>query len=463
MEADVVVVGAGTAGSNVARQLADRGLSVVLVERREIGSAGARWHNGVLEWQFERAGLQPPEPPELSHAASAFHMFGPSGNHAFTIAEPPTVTADMALLGDRLRAMCRDAGVVMVERAANLRTRYDGNRLVGVGLTGRRVDRPLDDADAPTERFDIRARLFVDASGRAGVLGRSSAVLERWCPIVRKDELCSASDFRFHIDDRDGASDFLRRHGAEPGDRINTVGLAGGYSTRNMSISDDLSQVSVLVGCIANGRYGTGPRMLEQVRRSERWIGDPISGGSGVIPLRRPYARFTAPGLALVGDAACQVFPAHGSGIGMGLIAGHLLAESVATADDIGDESTLWRYQHAFMSEFGGLLIAFDAFRRMSTALGAAGVDKLMRADLVNDEMTRAGLDQRLATPDPAALPLMALKLFSRPRLAAAMLPMLGRVQILRVLGSRHPANPDLKALERWDRSIERVLGPLPS
>ena len=70
--------------------------------------------------------------------------------------------------------------------------------------------------------------------------------------------------------------------------------------------------------------------MLDGARADEPWLGESISGGSGVIPLRRPYARFTAPGLALVGDAACQVFPAHGSGIGMGLIAGRMLADAVA-------------------------------------------------------------------------------------------------------------------------------------
>lgn len=491
MDTDVVVVGAGTAGANVAQQLAGRGLSVVLVERRPMGAAGARWHNGVLDWQFRRADLQPPEPPELAHSAGAFHMFGPAGNHVFTITDPPTVTADMSLLGDRLRSMCTERGVMMIDQAGQLSTVYEDDRLVGVEFVGNRVGRSTSDR----QRHSIRARLFVDASGRAGVLRRTSAVLARWCPTVRNDELCSASDFRFRIADRAGAQDFLRRHGAQPGDHMNTVALAGGYSTRNMSVSKDLDQVSVLVGCVANGRYGTGPRMLDHLRRVESWIGDPISGGSGVIPLRRPYPRFTAPGLALVGDAACQVFPAHGSGIGMGLIAGHLLAEAVAGRDpdsagdraaaqgvghgrvgpdrvghgrggpsnDIGDESVLWAYQHAFMSEFGGLLTAFDAFRRMSTSLGSEGVDKLLSADLVNEKMTRAGLDQRLATPDLAALPNMALTLLSSPRLAAKVLPMLARVQILRTLGSRHPSTPDEKSLLRWDRSIERVIGPLPS
>src|SRR5690606_36395120 len=121
-----------------------------------------------------------------------------------------------------------------------------------------------------------------------------------------------------------------------------------GFSTVAVAVDADLDLVGVLVGCLANGRYGTGPRMVEDLRRAESWIGDRISGGFGVIPLRRPYARFTAPGLALVGDSACQTFPAHGSGIGLGLIAGRLLAEAVEGAADPGAEVVLWRYQAAF-------------------------------------------------------------------------------------------------------------------
>lgn len=477
MDVDVVVVGAGTAGANAAYQLALRGLSVVLLDRRPVDEAGAQWHNGVLDWQFERAGLEPPKPPVRHHSAGAFHMFAPTGRHVFTITDPPTVTADMSLLGRQLRSMCAQHGVVLIDRIGDLTTDYEGDRLTGVRFVGHRVedvpgtDAPVGSAGAGTSgqeseagrRYAITARLFVDASGRTGVLRRSSPTLQEWCPTVRNDELCSASDYRFAIVDRRGAEDFLERHGALPGDRVNTVGLAGGYSTRNITVAEDLEQVSILVGCISNGRYGTGPRMLESVRRSEPWIGEPLDGGSGVIPLRRPYARFTAPGLALVGDSASQVFPAHGSGIGMGLIAGRILAEVTDPGGDIGDGTRLWRYQHAFMNEFGGLLAAFDAFRRMSTALGSRGVSELMEAGLVNDEMTRAGLDQRLATPDPSQIPVMAARLVRRPRLAARVLPMLARVQILRSLGGRHPETADLDALLRWDRMVQRVLGPLPS
>src|SRR5699024_5550118 len=118
-----------------------------------------------------------------------------------------------------------------------------------------------------------------------------------------------------HVVDRGGAERFLHRHGAEPGDAVIVVGTHGGFSTCALRFTADLGEVGVLVGCLANGRYGTAPRMLAELREREPWLGAPVSAGVGVIPLRRPFARTTAAGVALVGDAGCQVFPAHGSGV----------------------------------------------------------------------------------------------------------------------------------------------------
>lgn len=447
-DVDVVVVGAGTAGANAAYQLARRGMSVVLVEKREPAAAGARWHNGVLDWQFERAGLEPPCAPERVSDGRTVHLFGPDGTLGATVSPSPVVTADMVLLGARLRTAAADRGVEVMGGVPHLSARFDGDRL-----------RELELADGTV----LRAGLFVDASGRRGVLRSASPVLARWCPPVRGDELCSASDFRLRVADADGARRFLARFGVEPGGAVSIVGTDGGFSTRGLTISEDLDEVAVLVGCLANGRYGTGPRMLAGLRATETWIGEPISGGSGVIPLRRPYPRSTAPGLALVGDAACQVFPAHGSGIGTGLIAGSMLADAVAGEADPGDEAVLWRYQAAFQRELGGTLAAFDGFRRMSTALGTEGVREMVGAGLMSPQMARTGLDQTWRTPPPGDLPAMAARLARRPRLASLMVPMLLRGRIAGALGPAFPSEPDEAALRRWERRMSRVLGPLPS
>ncbi len=453
---DAAVVGAGTAGAGAALQLARRGFSVVLLERRSADAGGAQWHNGVLDRHFVRAGIEPPSGAERYAAHGVTHLVGPDGTRAVTITSP-TVTADMGLLGRRLRRSFVEAGGAIVDRAEHLRVEVRRGRLTAVDALRR------SHGSGPDHAVRIEAPLFVDATGRRGLLRQHAPALAPWCPTVRGAELCSAADFHFRVDDPDGARRFLARYGARPGETVTVVGPNGGFSTRAVSVNGDLDRVAVLVGCLATGRYGTGPRMLDELRAAEPWIGDAISGGYGVIPLRRPYARFTAPGLALVGDAACQVFPAHGSGIGLGLIAGRLLAEAVDGADDPGDEATLWRYQAAFHHELGGVLVSSDVFRRMSTAIGSAGVEALVRSGLMTETSAHAGLDQQWPRPPTAELVALAGRMARAPGLARRMLPSLARAQLAGGVGRRHPGSPDLAALRIWDRGVERLLGPLPT
>ncbi len=454
-EFDVVVVGGGTAGANTAYQFARRGRRVLVVERRPLDRGGAQWRNGVLDRHFDQAELDPPSGAErgpsngLVHIRAVDPLLGPSF-------AAPSVSADMALLGRRLRSLALDSGAHVLDEVTGLEvgTDPDSGRLES--LTMRH-----EGSSVPRR---VTARLFVDASGRGGALRRHSRDLTPWCPVVRGDELCSATDAHHEVVDAVGAGRFLERHGARPGDAVTRVGVAGGFSTCAVTVAEDLSHVGVLVGCLANGRYGTAPQMVGDLLRAEPWIGPAVSSGTGVIPLRRPYSRITAAGIALVGDAACQVFPAHGSGIGAGLIAGSMLADAVGDSDDPGDPRSLWRgYQARYQRTLGRDLAGYDVLRRSTTALGAEGVDALLRTGLLSEQTARDGLEQRWASP-PAREAVRSGALLARhPRLAAVMVPALVRAQAAHTLAGRHPEELDVEALDAWDRRLSRTMGGLPS
>ena len=52
-------------------------------------------------------------------------------------------------------------------------------------------------------------------------------------------------------------------------------------------------------------------------------------GGQRAIPLGRPHDTLASDRVALVGDAARQVFSAHGSGIGAGMVAARMLVDAI--------------------------------------------------------------------------------------------------------------------------------------
>jgi flavin-dependent dehydrogenase len=451
-QATAVVVGAGTAGLNAALQLARRGVAVTVVESRPLGEGGARWDNGVLAWQYSRAGLAPPSNDEVHAGSGRTFLLGP-GDAGPVAVDSPTEHADMRRLNDRLVALCRADDVEFLDRARDVQVDLAGDRVRAVTLSAALPG----SEDLGSRRLE--ADLFVDAGGRRGVLRSQVPELASWCPPVGRTLLCTASQFMYDVAEPDGARRFLDGHGARPGDGVTWVGLDGGFSALAVGVSAELDRVSVLTGAIASGEWGSGRSILDRFLAEQPWIGTARYGGDGLIPLRRPYARLGACGVALVGDAACQVFPAHGSGIGTGLIAGAILAEQVGGADDPGSAPALWAYQTAYHRELGGTLAAYDTFRRCNSAIGSDGVRRMFDSGLFTPDMGGSGLEQRWDEPS-AAQSFAAARAYARdPGLARAMVPWLARCAVAARLGAAAPSEPDLDALRRWDRRLARVVG----
>lgn len=444
---DVVVVGGGTAGLQAALQLALAGRSVVVLERRAEGAGGARWINGVLDWQYERAGLAPAAAPERRHGAGTAMMVSPSGRHRFPIVDNPVVEADMRELSARLARDAATAGVELRWGTTDPKIELDWGRPVAVRA-----------GTADGRALRIEADLFVDASGRAAVLRKQVPELRALCPDVAPADTCSAEQLVLTIADRDGALAFVKDHGVDLGDAVVTVGVAGGYSTINIRVDASLEEVSVLTGSIPSLGNPTGPALVKQVRELHPWIGETIFGGSGLIPLRRTYHRFTAPGIALVGDAACQVMAGHGSGIGFGLIAGRVLADAVGTAGDPGDAGSLWRYQARFLREFGATLAAYDAVRRMSVALGRDGVEELFASGVFSESLVRPGLDQRVGSLSPGEVVGAGRALAARPRLARIVVPALAAMGAARPIYATYPEEPSDRAFRAWQATANAAL-----
>jgi flavin-dependent dehydrogenase len=88
-----------------------------------------------------------------------------------------------------------------------------------------------------------------------------------------------------------------------------------------------------------------------------------------------------------LGDAAGQVFAAHGSGIGAQLVAGRMLATAFV---EHGARGTT-KFERQWHRRFGPAFFAADAFRRMTRLFGPRTVDFVLRSGLVPKALIRAG------------------------------------------------------------------------
>lgn len=447
---DIAVVGAGSAGAAVAAMLAEAGRTVVLVDRRPHDRAGARWVNGVPGWAFDRAGMDAPLPPERLGAPGGAHGFVitvPGAEARVRVTDSPVIDVDMRRLVGRLQTRGARAGVLSVVGRVDAVELADG-RPIAVEV------RP----PAGGHGHRIRARLFIDASGLAGVLRGAVPALAAACPPPDRADICTAAQHQHRVTDPDAGRRFMASHGARPGESLALTGVAGGYSVITLFTSPNMDEVGVLTGTIPALGLPSGTHLMHRFLAEQPWIGEALYGGQGAIPIRRAYTVLTAPGVALLGDAACQVYGAHGSGVGMGLVAARILADAVSACVDPGDGGRLHRrYAARFHRAYGGLLAGAEAFRRFSQSLRQDEVAALLASGLLSADVVSASLAQRPPRPTAGAAR-QAVRGFLRvPRLGARLAPVIGRVAALHHLYRLYPERPDAAALSRFDAAVRRL------
>lgn len=444
--ADVVVVGAGTAGAAAALSFARRGASVILVDRRSEGRTGARWIDSVPRWCFEQAGVDAPHGEELFTAHHGRLVLHPAGRGARLAIDSDAVChVDVPRLVAR---MLRTAYALGVERvtAAVVDARFEPEH---AALT-------LDSGQT------IASRLVVDASGLRGAIRRRSAHLAHACPDPAPEDLCLASTWTFEVRDEHAATRFIRRYGAEPGDVVALTGLAGGYSTLTVFTLPSMKEVCVLAGSIPALGYPPGPKLLADFEARAPWLGPRKSGGQGAIPLRRPYATLGRDRVALVGDSACQVFGSHGSGVGMGIVAADMLAAAATSTADFGGPAALSAYERAFHRAFGGLLASADAFRRFSSALPIEDLVTLVRTGILDDDLAQPALEQRRTRLGLPQLYRTARRAVRAPRLSSRFAAPALRTLALGAFCDHMPPPSAPLARRAWDSLVEALVGSRP-
>ena len=417
---DVIVVGAGSTGAAASAFLAEHGLRVVCLERRALSDAGACWVNGVPRAAFIRAGVALPGPEESDGQPAPFHLIAPTGRAH--VPSHDVLEVDMRQLVARLQARAHAAG-------ADLRA--------GVTVRGREGDR-LDTSAGP-----VHARWIVDASGVAGarLLGQ---------PAVARHHLCAAAQEVRAVTDPSAAAAFFAGHGVALGEVLGLVGVAGGYSVLNLRLHRG-GTVGILTGSIPALGFPSGRALLDAFVAAHPWVGARLSGGSGAIPLRRAHDRLADDRVALLGDAGCQVFPAHGSGVGSGLVAARLLADTLATGGTLRDYEVAWQREH------GGLFAFFDVFRRWNQGVDSAVLGRAMGRGLLDADALRAGIDQVLPRPAPRALAGKLRALLGEPALAWSLAATVARSAAVRAVYAAYPTHPaDVPA---WARSVDWLVG----
>lgn len=418
MQYDVVIVGAGSAGASTALSCARRGLRTLCLDGRPLARAGASWINAIPRHCFSSAGITPSSGAERVSEGTPFYLIAGWDGPAVRIPSDGLIEVDMRRLVDRLQREATGAG-------AELRG--------GVAMRG------LTEDGIATDGGEIKARFVVDASGMKG-----AGLLPR--PEVPAERVCVAAQAVHRITDAQAAAAFFTSRGHRPGDVIVFTGIAGGYSIVNLALHGD--RIGILTGAIPGLGHPSGARLLRDFVDQQDWIGERLSGGAGAIPLAAP--RILARGrVALIGDAGGQVYAMHGSGVGAGLVAGALLAETLADGGTPEDYATRWLRSH------GGNFAGAFLFAQLSSTLSTDEIAALMGSGLMTPGLLADGLAQRTPRLRPRELPELLAGAARQRRLIRKLAPALAKMAAAEAL---YTATPTRRGRETWERQLGRLL-----
>jgi len=348
---DVLVVGAGPAGSTVAHRLASRGWTTLVVEEHERVGRPVQCAGLVSSRALELTGAT----TMVRTAVRGASVFGPGlGSIAFRAEEPRAFVIDREGLD-----------VFLADKAA----RAGANFLTGVRFDRRRTPADGREVVQVTElgggEREIRARLVVGADGVASAVARAYR-LRRPVEILPAFE----AEFPTSPGDPDTVEVYLGRRFAP--------GLFGWW------IPDGRGGARIGLAADADGtparRYYE--RLLEYLeRRFSTHFGSPTAYLVSGIPIGDVPATH-GDRVLLVGDAAAQVKPLSGGGIYTGMrCAGFAadVADGALRRNDLSARS-LSLYDRAWREEFGEEFRRALHLRRVFTRLTDPELDALVAA-----------------------------------------------------------------------------------
>ncbi len=326
---DVIVVGAGPAGSIAAKTAASGGLSVLLIEKRQEIGDPVRCAEGLGKEGLKRH--IKPDNRWIAAEVKGSKIISPDGTE-INLSEASS-SKDVGYVLERKvfdRALAQQAAMagaeVMVKTRATDLLRNNG-KITGIN------------AMYMGENYEVKSNIVIGADGIESKVGRWGGI----DTALKPKDIDVCAQFLVSNIDAGEYSEFFLGHKYTPGGYVwifpkgkNTANVGLGLLGSN---SGKLRAISLLTTFVE--KYIPHAKILEIV--------------VGGVPVSGPIGKTTSDGLMLVGDAARQSDPLTGGGIINAMDAGKMAGEVCIKAHEKGDYSlgTLKEYETKWRSTIG--------------------------------------------------------------------------------------------------------------
>jgi digeranylgeranylglycerophospholipid reductase len=360
-EYDVVVAGAGTAGCYAAATIANEGLDVVVVERKDAEEAGHIACGDALKGAdaFPEAIPKDRLEPAFTNTGVDHGRFEiPQEDTVLEIPVPGELAViDRWEYGRQIIAGAEDAGVDFhYDTVINDVVQDETGRVRGI------------EAVRKGDPVTYASEVVIDGAGSLSLL-QDKADFEgtTFDTNVQYSQFCSAYREVVEVPEPVEWDDALV---------FKATDRAAGYL---WYFPRTATEINAGLGFQMNEEpMQLVESLKEDLRDRPEFEGAEVRDKLGAaLPTRRPYDSAVAPGYMAVGDAAGHVNPTTGGGIAGAAYAGKYAGEQAVKAISDGDvsEENLWRYNTRVMDHFGGRYAGLDVYNVLSTAVD---VDNLM-------------------------------------------------------------------------------------
>lgn len=379
---DVIVVGAGPAGSVAARLAAQAGLRTLLLEKRPVIGEPVRCAEAIGA-DLSRPFIEP-DARWIDARITHFAVHNSRGEFVKLPPAEPTLVVDRRLFDKQLARLAEQAGAELRTDTAAIGLLSDEKGIKGV--------RVLHAAKEET----LHSRLVVAADG-------TESQAARWAGL---NTVSPPTDYYIAAEYLlTGLGGSIDPHVCEY--HLIHILAPGGYLWTFPKGAD-----SANVGLVTTVNGVKGLRAFDLLDRfiAERYpmaaVATKIAGG---IHVTGALQKMTANGLVVVGDAAHQADPLTGGGIVLGMIGAQLAMQAAVQALSHGEatKEALRPYEIGWRQRFGRMHTALYQIRKLLTRMDQERVDRLIAkaAQIPIGEMSLGRILLSLLKHDPALIP----------------------------------------------------------
>ena len=330
-EYDIIVVGAGPAGSIAARFAAEQGVSVLMLEKdRDVGypvrCAEAIGKAGVEEF-IE------PDNNWIKAYINKLSFIAPNGTEAILEINQEAYVLERRIFDYELAKSAAKAGAEILTRAYVNGLIFENNKVVGIKYEFR------------GEQKEIRSKIVIAADGVESRVGRWAGI--KTYTDFRDMECCSQITVsNIQVD----PSTLYLYFGKDV--------APGGYFWV-FPKGPDIANIGLGVSGLT-GKSKSALAYLNDFMNKNYPDASILTSIAGGVPCAKTLDKISAPGIMLVGDAARQVNPLSGGGIASGMIGGSIAGRIAGESVKQKKPDHILTYDKAWHDRLGKRHIIFD-------------------------------------------------------------------------------------------------------